>query len=150
MTISCNSPLVLFQFFSHNQSILEFCDWYLQSPTQISQIDFFTYFLALGLTCILELPFYFIILNKFNFKTKLLILVSANLLTHPFIYFALPIIFSKIQIPFFIYYLTAETFAPIVESLFMIFVIKINWKNSILTMFIANICSWWVGTLFLQ
>lgn len=97
-------------------------------------------------TYLLELGFYFFFLRPlFSFKKVLCINLVINLATHPIIFLVMPYFFSKYDLNYLQYLIIAETFAPTIEALILIFYFKVNWKTAAAAAVLANIFSWSAG-----
>jgi hypothetical protein len=145
--LSCNDPATLVLYWLNPQALSSDCGWALQSSAQIVSVPLLTYLKVFLITNILESPFYFWVLQKYSWKQKILTLLCANLLTHPFVYFVFPMIFARMNLSYASYLTTAEAFAFIVEILFVCRVLKTDKLKTSTALFLANIFSWWIGLL---
>ncbi len=147
---SCLDPITLVKVLSYSPDVSEKCEFILNSVTQLTQTNFSQYIFVFLSTCLLELLFYFWVLKKYSYLSRLLGLGIANLATHPIVYFLLPWLFSKQAIEWKYYLLTAEIFAPIAEAIILSVFFKIGWGRSILLMLAANLFSWGLGVYLLH
>jgi hypothetical protein len=101
-------------------------------------------------TCLCEAPFYFLLFRRRGLPYFLAVLVGANLLTHPAVYFVFPAVFKN----FMMYLGTAEIFAPLVESILVCWLLFRSSERSpggaapwvaVLVIFAANLFSWQMG-----
>ncbi len=115
---------------------------YFRGPSGWS-LDYATVFLK---TCVLESPFYFWCLKDRNLFHRAQILLTANFLTHPVVFFVFPLLFSH-YVPAALW---AELFAASVEMLFVgSIVTKAHGYRSgtcaALVILLANLFSWEAG-----
>jgi hypothetical protein len=115
---------------------------YFRGPSGLS-LDYATVFFK---TCFLESPFYFWCFRSKNFFRSLQILLTANFLTHPLIFFVFPLLFSR-YVPAALW---AELFAATVEMLFIGYLVsrarglKAGTIAGLIIV-LANLFSWEVG-----
>jgi hypothetical protein len=107
---------------------------------------FFDYFQTFLITCSLEAPFYYLALDQRNPLAFLAIVLSANFLTHPIIFFAFPAAFQH-YMPSLI---TSEFFAASIEMLFIgyIWARRGDPHTGVRASFfilVANLFSWQIG-----
>ncbi len=102
------------------------------------------YLPILGLTCLLESPFYLAAFGK-RWKAFLLALSFCNLATHPIVHYAFPQLGPLFGWNYASILAGAEFFAPATETALLIFVWKIKWPKALGLMLIGNLFSWWVG-----
>jgi hypothetical protein len=104
------------------------------------------YFFVFFKTCLAESPFYYFCFRRLPFTKFLSYLLLANFLTHPIVFFVIPLLFSK--------YITAalvgEAFAPLVEMTFAFVVLsktqtKTTASLGAVVILLANLFSWEVG-----
>ena len=150
----CSTPLSLIAALIEpliNEPILsEKCDNLLHSVVLPTKLNLGAYMLAFACTCLLEAPFYFYLLKKESRRKRIFLLISANLLTHPVIYFLLPTLLSHWRTTQLSYLGIAEVFAPIIEAAYLSKMCAIKFKKSLAWMILANLTSWWVGSALLN
>jgi len=115
---------------------------YFRGPSGLS-LDYATVFFK---TCFLEAPFYFWCLRRENTYRSLQILLTANFLTHPIVFFIFPLIFSR-YVPAALW---AELFAAGAEMLFVGYLMarshgRLSGVSAALMILLANLFSWEVG-----
>ena len=146
MSEVCNSPANLALFWASPQSLSFHCDWVLRSAvTATVGFTFFKYVQVYLLTNLLESPFYFFLLRHQNSAQKFLGLFGGNTLTHPLVYFGLPLLFSQMHSTYGVYLTVAEIFAMIAEILFIRLVFKTPTAATVIVLSLANLFSWWFG-----
>jgi hypothetical protein len=106
--------------------------------------DYFVVFLK---TCLLEAPFYFLALVRSQgWLRSLAILVAANVLTHPLIFFVFPALFRTYLVSAF----SAEVFAAAGEAMLVYGLVR-AWAPSKAALraaaliVLANLVSWQIG-----
>jgi hypothetical protein len=110
-------------------------------------VELLFYFKALFLTLILEAPFYRWCLEGKSVQAFFAALILCNLATHPMVFYGFPSLAATLGIPTYFNLLMSEIFAPVVEATLLCFAWGVRpWKAS-LTMFAANLFSWWMGGL---
>jgi hypothetical protein len=115
---------------------------YFRGPSGLS-LDYATVFTK---TCFLEAPFYTYCLRKENFLKTVQLILTANFLTHPIVFFVFPLLFSH-YVPA---ALSAEVFAAGAEMIFIgLWIYKsygarAGWISAFIIL-LANLFSWEVG-----
>lgn len=104
------------------------------------------YFFVFMKTCLAESPFYYFCYRRLPFSKFFAYLLFANFLTHPIVFFIMPLLFSK----YIAAALAGEAFAPLVEAIFAyVVLIKTQSKRhalaGALVIVLANLFSWEVG-----
>jgi len=143
----CESPLQLVQYFLRSESLTETCRLSLATPSEPTHTSLIFYLEFLALTLILEAAFYFVALRKEPLLTKLNATVLANVATHPAVCFAFPWVTSLLALSRAIDLAGAEIFAPLVESLILVFVWNVPKVRAFTYMVAANLFSWWFGLI---
>lgn len=123
------------------------CEWALETAIQSTATDIFPYFKTFITTILLEAPFYFYLLSRFSFRKRLLGLLTANVLTHPIVYFLIPMVLSSLNVKYGFYLTLAEGFAVIAEITFVVLIFQTQLMPTLLLLAMANLFSWWVGAL---
>lgn len=132
---------ILINFFVDHQ-----CDVYYLAPAFDGSFPFSMYLPYFLKTLLLELPiYYFFLRNLRTWKEIVLINLNLNLATHPILFYGISALCSSYQSSYLTYLISAEIFAPLVETLLLIFVYKVNYKKAITAAVIANLISWSVG-----
>jgi hypothetical protein len=112
----------------------------------------YKFLISLLLTIIVEIISLFILIKFFFKKEKIKnqILFFAGFLcsfaTLPYLWFIIPLL-VKTRLP---YILIGEIFVVLIESFIIFFMLKINYKKSIIISFICNIISFLLGLLLLN
>lgn len=115
---------------------------YFRGPSGLN-LDYATVFFK---TCLLEAPFYAWCLRRESFLKTVQLILSANFLTHPIVFFVFPLLFSH-YVPA---ALSAEVFAAGAEMLFIGLWMKSSygaragWSSAFIIL-LANLFSWEVG-----
>ncbi|MFL5812221.1 MAG: hypothetical protein ACJ763_01480 [Bdellovibrionia bacterium] len=115
---------------------------YFRGPSGLS-LDYATVFFK---TCFLEAPFYAWCLRREGFFKAVQLILTANFLTHPIVFFVFPLLFAR-YVPA---ALSAEVFAAGAEMLFIGLWMKnsygarTGWISAFIILF-ANLFSWEVG-----
>ncbi len=139
MEDSC--PAVLWRLFDPE------CAAYFLQASQNTPFDLLQYVKVFGSTLILELPFYLLALRGVQrLGRRLEVWTAANLLTHPMVYFGLPMLFAYFAGSYRAMLLTAEVFAPLAEMAFCRWA-GVSWRRT-LWILAANLFSWHVGAWF--
>ena len=145
---TCNDPLTLALFWLGPEIIVPQCDWFLRGTVTATIFEPLGYLKTFALTNLLEAPFYFWLLREHSVRVRGTALFSANLLTHPIVYFLLPYGFSLLGASYGTFLAVGEGFALLSE----IALLRVVWKTSLsrttLLIFLGNLFSWWVGVLF--
>lgn len=95
-------------------------------------------------TCALEAPFYYIVLRRRGARFATGVLVAANLITHPLIYFAFAYAFRNFLVSVF----AAEIYAPLAEAVFVAWIARGPRSNAwaaAAAITLANLFSWQMG-----
>ncbi len=145
MNAPCNTPLDLFYTYFIPEKVSERCSYLGLLPVTPTAFHAAIYLGAFGLTLLLEFPFYFFALGKMPFRRKLMVLLLANLATHPAIYFLFPWLGSLLNVNYQNYLLFAEVFVPLVEAFLIIKFWKVPIVKGLFWMLLANLASWWIG-----
>lgn len=112
-----------------------------------SFVEYLPFFLK---TLVLELPIYFLFLRRLkSIPTILKLNTLANLATHPIVFFIIPIALMQLNGTYLNYLVTAEIFAPLVETLILYKVFKLSPSRSFAAALCANLFSWSVGIYWL-
>jgi len=106
----------------------------------------YDYLIVFLKTCICESPFYFICFRKEPFLKFMKYLIAANLLTHPIVFFVIPVLFDK----YITSALVAEAYAAVGEMIFVAILLsrkesKMTVALGVLLIALANLFSWEVG-----
>lgn len=151
MESSCLAPPVIFNFLLNNDVRHE-CDVFLNSVEVIPYLGIATYLSIFFWTCALESPFYFFALRRIgkSWTQSSVVLILANLATHPIVTFVLPRIANRLELQNVYGILIEETFAPVIETLALRKLTQLTLAQSALISFSANLFSFWVGTLIPQ
>ena len=84
-------------------------------------------------------------MGRRSWRSKGLALLSANLLTHPIVYFLLPYLFARTGHRYAVYLTVAESFAAVAEIAW----VRRHWQTglprTIAWVLLANLFSWWIG-----
>lgn len=121
----------------------------MQSPVSSMDFDFSLYSKYFVTTVLIEAPVYFFALRFLAFKTKLKLVLSVNLATHPIVFYLFPWVLMHWHLNYGAYVLSAEIFAPLVEGLMIWKIFKVPASAAFAAAFAANIISWWLGILIL-
>ena len=114
-------------------------------PFSLSTIE---YAKMLTATLLLELPFYhWFLRSKKSFRESAKADLVLNLATHPLVIFVIPLLVVSQHGNFRSFIIIAELFAPLVETVLLHLIWKIPMKRAFAAAFIANLASWWIGTL---
>ena len=93
-------------------------------------------------TLLLELPIYYLFFRTLKSIPKILqINFLVNLATHPIVFFIIPMILMKLNGNYLNYLVTAEVFAPLVETLILVYYFKFSLRSAIATAICANLFS---------
>jgi len=112
----------------------------------------YKFLISLLFTIIVEIIALFIIIKFFFKKDKIknsLLLFTGFLCsfsTLPYLWFIIPLI-VKTRLP---YIIIGEAFVILIESFIIFFMLKINYKKSIIISFICNLISFLLGLLLLN
>ena len=79
-----------------------------------------------------------------SFGRKILIIFSASLITHPFVWFVFPAVCERYALSYEIYLIIAESFAYFGEA---IYYYTLRVKRPVLLSFFTNSCSFLTGLL---
>jgi hypothetical protein len=145
MSIHCNDPITLLQYWFKPEAVSVQCEWALRAYVQPTHSTFIGYLKVFFETNALEAPFYFCLLRRKTVQKRLVYLFSANLLTHPAVYFLFPILFSKMNQAYGTFLTSSEVFALGAETLFVYFLAKTRFPSTAFWIVSANLFSWWVG-----
>lgn len=145
MSTHCNDPLTLLQFWFKPEVLSVQCEWALRAQVLPTHSTFVEYLKTYFATNALEAPFYFWLLRRKTLQKRIVYLCSANLLTHPAVYFLFPFVFSKIGQDYGFFLTVAELFAFGAETLFVYFRTKTDFLPTAFWIVAANLFSWWVG-----
>jgi len=143
-SLYCYTPYSIIQFFIKPDSLDLECRMLLEAPTWLPNVGVLEYFVLFALTCGLEAPFYMSI-RSLNWSKRFRALIALNLATHPAVTFIWPHIMYGLDQNAGAYILAAETFAPVVEALLLIFVFKVGAPAAFLFAILANLVSWGFG-----
>ena len=110
----------------------------------------FYFFLSLLLTLAVEIPVLFVAAKyflkiKIQAKEILYWSVFVNLFSLPYLWFVFPLFISSHN-----YILIGEILVVLIETIILLKVLKINFKNAIILSLIANIASYLVGLTVLR
>lgn len=145
---SCYTPLGVVGYFFSPDKLSLMCKINLSSVGgELAQVTFASYLVVFLTTNLLEAPFYYLAFHKNPnaWRKAPLALIGANLATHPTIYFIFPTLAAKFQMTYVAMLLACEIFAPLVETVLLNRVAKIEIKKAAVLMLIANLFSWWLG-----
>lgn len=143
---NCSAPGSLALFWLRPEILSAQCDWYLQVPAGVTAFHPLAYLRTFALTCLLEAPFYFYLLRQERWASRLLALLSGNLLTHPIVYFLLPYLFARAGQTFAVYLTVAETFAAVAEMIWIHLLWRTGRVRTCVLILSANLFSWWIGS----
>ena len=138
-------------YWMHSERGTQACLEVLSNPQQVFATSLSDYLGLFGLTCLMELPVYGLVYERRRdlvSRWRFLGLVLAlNLATHPLVYFGFPSFWaaaggSRAQMV-----ASAELFAPLVEAGILASLDRARWKRAIVAAFLANLVSWWLGSL---
>jgi hypothetical protein len=146
---NCLDPVTLAQFFLQKNIPFE-CTITLASIDGVT-VKFNDVYLWIFLwTLLLEAPFYlgYLLWRKYSLKTSLIVLVAANLATHPAVTFVIPSFTHAAGLRVADGAIIKEIFAPLVEMFIVKKMTRLSWAESFALAVAANLFSWWVGSLF--
>ena len=112
----------------------------------------YKFLISLLFTVVVEIITLFVIirffLKKKKIKNSLLLFIGflCSFATLPYLWFVIPLL-VKTRIP---YILIGEAFVILIESLVIFFMLKLNYKKSIIISFICNLTSFLLGLLLLN
>ena len=104
----------------------------------------FFFFISLLLTLVVEIPALFI-LAKYLLKVKVPareILCWGFLFSFPYLWFVFPLFISSHN-----FIMIGETLVVLMESIILLKVLKINFKNAIILSLIVNVASYLIGLI---
>ena len=155
--MDCFQPIILLTYTLRPTQVDGVCADVLGDLT-LAPLDTWTYLSALGLTCMVEAPFYLAafcltntILGKksapMTLRRMLMSIVTINLATHPMVVFGFPTLFAAHGRPLGEAMLCGEIFAPVIEALLLLWAFDVPWRRAWIGSVTANLCSWWLGSL---
>lgn len=132
-------------YFSETSSL--YCSAELQSFVQETDVTIPVYLKYFLITCCVEAMIYLPVGRSRDKGTQFLIqqILILNLVTHPFIFFALPKVFHSQGSSILVYVACAETFAFVIEALILRIKYNYPWLLATSTALIANVLSWTFG-----
>jgi hypothetical protein len=142
-------PLNLYYALTYSSHISGKCDFILNSLSKPTPFYLGSYLMVYGLTCLIEMPIYFLVLRDRSIWERTRILILANLATHPVIYFLFPLVLSYLQINVQGCLLISEAFAPLTEGLLLWRIWGVPPKSAFFAMLLANMLSWIVGSFLI-
>jgi hypothetical protein len=147
LSAECLAPDTVFDFFA-NRSVELDCKIMLSSVESGSAMALNEYLRVFGWTCGLEAVVYLplLLLKKNGFGRSLLVVIAANIATHPLITYVFPIVFESIGLGVASSVVMKELFAPLVETLVLRRFTNLTWLESATVSFGANFFSWWAGS----
>lgn len=128
------------------------CAWLFSRIPLPTEFQLLAYLKIFTGNLLIELPFYFLALYRFlSWKKIILVLLLANLLTHPIVYFGFPYLMSKWAVSYGVMLIYAEALAVLIEIIFCLWFVKQK-ISFIIPFFIlfANLFSWNLGLFITQ
>lgn len=110
---------------------------YYWAPPSFSQ-----YLSLFALTCLFELPIYFLALKRLGKLKAILLILGVNLLTHPAVVYLSPLIGTKYFVEYRNLVLIAEILVPLIEALAIIVFMRNKKALAFTAAITANIFSW--------
>ena len=147
MSPTCYTPLSLAEYFLSKTTMDPECLWTLAMRPAPYDVSITQYFLVFLITCLLEAPFYILAFRKSgrNLATIFLAVLILNSLTHPFIFFLVPKLVIALEGKMAHSLLISEVFAPVIESIALMWMVPMPFGRALLYALAANLFSWWLG-----
>jgi len=148
----CYSPWSILKYFFYHGGLDDVCWTILQSPTTSGEGNLIAYVAVFLLTCSLEAPIYFLAAHKWKFKPHQTLhqILVLNLATHPLVYWVFPRVMEALEWRAAYMVTSAEVFAIVTEALLLKYCWKYSWRWAWGASLIANLFSWWAGSLLLS
>ncbi len=146
MNFSCFGPLSLVEYWFAPQTLRLECWSALNIEMDPTSPGAGEYLALIAITLALEFVVYFLFLKKrFVFFKVVRVNLFLNLATHPLVTFLFPLLIAKAQMSVAGYITAAEIFAPLVETILLVFLFRIPLALAAVSSFLANLTSWALG-----